>query len=153
MAWAVDIAHQPGSYSTLDQIRGQVDITNALAHERARGERANARRVAGQRRAKERDYDKIRTFLGTFYETDESAALPFDDLLCAVNRALVYDESEPVTPQRLGKLLREDGIKSERGVVTGLKERLCDDPDTCEYTSRYRRCPVSPCPLRFQGGV
>jgi len=44
VAWAIGVAHQEGAYSMLDRIRGEVDISNALAHERARGERANARK-------------------------------------------------------------------------------------------------------------
>jgi len=152
-AWAIEIAHQPDSFSTLDQVRGPVDITNALAHERARGERANARRVAGQRSARGQDYGNIRSFIGTYYESDEAARLPFGELLNAVNRALVFDEQDEVSPQRLGRLLAEDGIKSERGVVSGLKVKLCDDPSLCSNSLLYRICPAAPCPIYCQGGV
>jgi len=148
VAWAVEIAHQPGSYSTLDQIRGAVDITNALAHERARGERANARRVAGQRRAKGRDYANIRGFLGAFYEQDDAATLTFDDLLRAVNRALVYDESEPVPQPRLGNLPREDWINSARGGPPGLGWGLAVAEGrqmwTCQM--RWSSCRMRPTP-------
>lgn len=153
VAWAIEIAHQPDSYSTLDQIRGPVDISNALAHERARGERANARRLAGQRSARGQDYGNIRSFLGTYYEADATARLPFADLLNAVNRALVFDEQDEVSPQRLGRLLTVDGIESDRGVVSGLKVKLCDDPSLCSNSLLYRVCPAAPCPIYFQGGV
>jgi hypothetical protein len=153
VAWAIEIAHQPGSYSTLDTIRGEVDITNALAHERARGERANARRVARQASTRRRDYDNIRAFLATYYEPDGAACLPFGELLDAVNRALAFEEQPPVTKQRLGRLLKEEGIPSERGVVMGLKVRLCEEPEECRNTLRYLACPSAPCPLNYQGGV
>jgi hypothetical protein len=153
VAWAIEVAHQPDSYSTLDKIRGAVDITNALAQERARGERANARRVAGQVRARERDYDNIRTFLSTYYEADEAARLPFGELRDALNRALVFEDQPEVTKQRLGRLLAADGITSEGGVVSGLVVRLCDAPDTCRNNLRYLACPASPCPIYYQGGV
>ncbi len=152
-AWAIAIAHQPDSFSTLDQVRGPVDITNALAHERARGERANARRVAGQRSARSQDYGNIRSFIETYYESDEAARLPFVELLSAVNRALVFEEQDEVSPQRLGRLLVEDGIKSERGVVSGLKVKLCDDPSLCRNSLLFRACPAAPCPIHYQGGV
>jgi len=153
VAWAIEIAHQPDSFSTLDQIRGAVDITNALAHERLRGERANARRLAAQGRARSGDYSNVRSFIETYYESDTDAQMPFGDLLRAVNRALDLEEQDKVSPQRLGRLLSEDGIPSERGMVRGLKVRLCDDPYTCRNSLRYLVCPASPCPIYYQGGV
>lgn len=153
VAWAIEIAHQPDSFSTLDQVRGPVDITNALAHERARGERANARRLASQRLERVQDYGNARAFLKTYYEPDATARLPFSELLDAVNRALVFEEQDKVSPQRLGRLLAEDGIQSERGVVSGLKVKLCDDPSLCSNSLLYLVCPAAPCPIYYQGGV
>ena len=153
VAWAIEVVHQPDAFSTLDKVRGTVDITNALAHERARGERANARRLAGQRSARGQDYGNARTFIQTYYESDEAARLPFGELLGAVNRALVFEEQDEVSPQRLGRLLAEDGIKSERGVVSGLKVKLCNDPSLCNNSLLYLVCPSAPCPIYYQGGV
>jgi hypothetical protein len=153
VAWAIELAHQPDAFSTLDKVRGTVDITNALAHERARGERANARRLAAQRSARGQDYGNARAFIQTYYEPDATARLPFGELLGAVNRALVFEEQDEVSPQRLGRLLAEDGIKSERGVVSGLKVKLCDDPSLCSNSLLYRVCPAAPCPIYYQGGV
>jgi hypothetical protein len=153
VAWAIEVAHQPDSYSTLNEIRGPVDISNALAHERARGEHANARRLAAQRSARSRDFGNARSFIQTYYEADATAQLPFAELLRAVNRALTFEEQEPVSGKRLGMLLAEDGISSERGVVTGLKVRLCDNPSLCHNSLLYRVCPAAPCPIYFQGGV
>ena len=153
VAWAIEIAHQPGSYSTMDAIRGEVDITKALANEERRNQRSNARKMAALEKDRELDYANIRLFLWTYYEEDDSAALPFAELLDALNRALVFQESSPVSRQRLGKLLKKDGITSEDGVVRGLRVRLCDDPSSCSYTDRYRICPASPCSLSYLGGV
>lgn len=153
VAWAIGVTHQPGSYSTLDLIRGEVDISNAVEHERSRGERANARRLAGQARDRSQDYGNVREFLETYYEADDAAVIPFSTLLRAVNRGLAVEAQEPVTRNRLGRLLAEDGIDSERGAVAGLKVRDCIDPYTCENTLRHLSCPVSPCPLNYQRGV
>jgi hypothetical protein len=153
VAWAIGVTHQPGSYSTLDLIRGEVDISNAVEHERSRGERANARRLAGQARDRSQDYGNVREFLETYYEADDAAVIPFSALLRAVNRGLAVEAQEPVTSNRLGRLLAEDGIDSERGEVAGLKVRDCIDPYTCENNLRYLSCPVSPCPLKYQRGV
>lgn len=146
VAWAIQAAHQPGSYSTLDAVRGEVDIAKAVEQERARGQRANARRLERQRRAKEGDYESIRAFLRTFYEDDDGAVVLFCDLLRGVNRALVSDGQGGVTPQRLGRLLKEEGLVSEKGVVRGLRIRLCDDPDRSVCTGLCALCPASPCP-------
>ena len=153
VAWAIAVAHQPGSYSTLDLIRGEVDISNAVEHERSRGQRANARRVAGQARERSQDYGNVGQFLEIYYEADDAAVLSFGTLLRAVNRGLAAEGQKPVTSNRLGRLLAADGIASERGVVAGLRVRDCIDPYTCESNLRYTSCPSSPCPLNYQRGV
>lgn len=148
IAWAIGIAHQEGAYSSLDRIRGEVDISNALAHERARGERANARKKVRDDAAREKDYGYIRLFIGTYYQGDGACCLPFRDLLDAVNKSRELDEQPPVTSQRLGKLLAADGIPSLKGMV-GLKVKVCDDPYTCRNTLRYMVCPATPCSLYY----
>jgi len=148
IAWAIEIAHQEGAYSILDRIRGEVDITNALAHERARGERANARKKLKGDAVRDEEYGYIRLFIGTYYEADADCRLPFKELLDAINKSRDLDEQQPVTSHRLGKLLAADGIPSERRVV-GLKVKVCDDPYTCRNTLRYMVCPATPCSLHY----
>lgn len=143
VAWAIEIAHQPEAYSMLDRIRGQVDLSSALAHERARGQRANARRTARNAAARDRVYESIRLFISTFYEVDVAGCLTFSELLDAVNKSLELDEQLPVKPHRLGKLLAADGIRSSKGTV-GLKaKKVCDEPSTCRYALRYMVCPAA----------
>ncbi len=148
VAWAIGVAHQEGAYSSLDRIRGEVDINNALAHERARGERANARKKVRNDAARDKQYDYIRLFIGTYYEPDEACCLPFRELLEALNKSLELDEQQPVSSQRLGRLLAADAIASGKGMV-GLKVRVCDDPSTCRDTLRYMVCPAASCSLYY----
>jgi hypothetical protein len=148
VAWAITNAHQEGAYATLDRIRGEVDITNALAHERARGERANARKKLRSDAVRDEEYGYIRLFVGTYYEAEDACRLPFKELLDAINKSREMDEQHPVTRHRLGKLLAADGIPSLKGMV-GLKVRVCDEPYTCRNTLRYMVCPAAPCLLHF----
>jgi len=141
VAWAIGVAHQEGAYSMLDRIRGEVDISNALAHERARGERANARKKVRNDAVRDQEYEYIRMFIGTYYEADGASCLPFKELQDAVNKSRELDEQQPVTTHRLGKLLAADGIPSIKGMV-GLKvKEVCDDPSTCRDALRYMVCP------------
>jgi hypothetical protein len=148
IAWAIEVAHQEGAYSILDRIRGEVDISNALAHERARGERANARKKVKNAAVRDQEYGYLRLFIGTYYEPDGGCCLSFKELLDAVNKSRELDDLQPVTTPRLGKLLAADGIPSIKGMV-GLKVKACDDPYTCRNTLRYMVCPSTPCSLYY----
>lgn len=151
VGWAIGVIHQPGSYSTLDAIRGEVDVAKAVKRERVRGQRANARRLDRQHMAKNKDDGNIADFLWTFYEEDEDSSLLFSDFLNSLNRALVRDGEEPVTPQRLGRWFKGNELRSERGVVQGMKIKQCDDPERSECMGLCLRCPASLCPLRYLG--
>lgn len=148
VAWAIGIAHQEGSYSSLDRIRGEVNITSALAHERARGERANARKKLKGDAVRDEEYGYIRMFISTYYQADDGCRLPFKELLDVVNNSRELDEQQPVTSKRLGMLLAADGIPSLNGMV-GLKVKVCDEPYTCRDALRYMVCPATPCSLYY----